>query len=108
MSNFNEFIDTIEDGAKELAKKTLKDFQHEAEQDSQKFLEDTKEDLKRWTLLLAEGKLTKDDFEWLVLSKKDVAEMIILKQTGLGLVKIDRYRNAFFNLVIDSAFDIFI
>ncbi|KKK50796.1 hypothetical protein LCGC14_3121460, partial [marine sediment metagenome] len=34
------------------------------------------EDLKRWTKLLAQGDLSKDDFEWLIAGKKDLAEII--------------------------------
>ena len=93
---------------KELAKKTLKGFKEEAVSDTKKFLEASKSDLKRWVKLLAQGDITQDDFEWLVLGRKDVAKMYALKQAGLTLVRIDRFKSALLNLVIDSAFDIFL
>ena len=108
MSNFNNFINIIEEGVKELAKKTLKGFKDEALSDTKNFLKETEEDLKRWTKLLAKGELSQDDFEWLVLSRKDVAELHALKQAGLALVRTDRFKNALIDLVIDTAFDVFV
>lgn len=108
MSNFDDFIDTIEKGVEELAKKTLKGFKEEAVDDAKAFLEGSKDDFKRWTKLLAQGELLQDDFEWLVLGRKDVAELHALKQAGLALVRIDRFKNALLDLVIDTAFDVFL
>ena len=44
---------------------------------------------ERAGLLFAEGKIEKDDFEDLLLGKKDLAEMHALKQTGLASATID-------------------
>jgi len=52
--------------------------------------------------------LTQDDYEWLILSKKDVVELQLLKEVGLSAVRIDRFKNALINLVIDTAFDVFV
>ena len=108
MSNFDEFLNAIEEGVKELAKKTLKGFKDEAVADAKAFLDTTEDDLKRWTKLLANGELSQDDFEWLVIGRKDVTELHILRQSGLALVRLDRFKNAFLDLVIDTAFDVFI
>ena len=108
MSSFDDFVNTIEDGVKELAKKSLKGFKDEATKDAKQFLKASKEDLKRWTKLLGKGELSQDDFEWLVLGRKDVAELHALKQAGLTAVRIDRFRNALFDLVIDTAIDVFL
>ena len=108
MSDFDVFVDAIEEGAKELAKKTLKGFKEESVADAKGFLEAAKEDLKRWTKLLARGDLSQDDFEWLVLGRKEVAELHALKQAGLAMVRIDRFKNALLDLVIDTAFDVFL
>jgi hypothetical protein len=108
MANFDVFLDAIEEGLKELAKKTLKGFKDEAVTDGKAFLDASKDDLKRWTKLLAQGELSQDDFEWLVLGRKDVAELYALKQAGLALVRIDRFKNALLSLIIDTAFDVFL
>lgn len=108
MSNSDEFNDAIEDGVKELSKRILKGFKEEALADAKAFLDASKEDLHRWTKLLSEGKLSEDDFEWLVLGRKDVVELHALKQSGLALVRLDRFRNALIDLVIDTAIDVFL
>ncbi len=108
MVEFDEFLNTLKDGVLDLAKQGLKGFREEALKDGQNFLEKSKEDLRRWTKLLASGELSQEDFEFLVLSKKDVAEMHALKQAGLALVRIDRFKSGLLNLVIETAFDVFI
>jgi len=108
MSNFDDFVDAVEEGVKELAKKTLKGFKDEALADAKSFLEASKDDLQRWTKLLAKGELSQNDFEWLVTGRKDVAELHALKQSGLAIIRLDRFKNALLDLVIDTAFDVFL
>ena len=108
MSDFDKFMELIELGTRDLAKNTLRGYQEEALIDAKSFLEASKDDAQRWTRLLAEKELTQEDFEWLVLSRRDVAELQFLKKTGLSMVRIDRFKNALINLVIDTAFDVFV
>jgi hypothetical protein len=108
MSDFDKFIKVIEEGIKELATNTLRGYKDEALADARFFLEASKDDTRRWTKLLVRGDLTQEDYEWLILSRKDVAELKLLKETGLSAVRIDRFKNALINLVIDTAFDIFL
>lgn len=108
MSDFDVFVDAVEDGVKELAKKSLKGFKEETVSDTKEFLAAAKKDLQRWTKLLARGDLSQDDFEWLVLGRKEVAELHALKQSGLAMVRLDRFKNGLLNLVIDTAFDVFL
>jgi hypothetical protein len=108
MSNFENFIHIVENNTKKLAKHTLKGFKTEALKDVKAFLEDSKEDLQRWTRLLAIGELSQDDFEWLVIGRKEVIELQVLKQSGLTLVRLDRFKNALLNSVIDTALDVFL
>ncbi len=92
----------------EVAEKNWKEFREAAEKDGNAFLDRTEEDLRRWTKLLAQGDLSQDDFEWLVAGKKDLAEMEALKQAGLALVRLERFRNALISLVVDTAFETFV
>ncbi len=108
MADFNDFLESLKKGLEELIKKNWKEVKDAAEKDGNAFFDKTKEDLKRWTKLLAQGDLSQDDFEWLVAGKKDLAEMEALKQAGLALVRLERFQNALISLVIDTAFDIFL
>ncbi len=84
MEKFDEFKAALENGIKDLAKKTTQDFADQAVNDGKVFLKETEDDLKRWTRLLASGDLTEDDFRWLVQSKKDVGEMAQTKGARAG------------------------
>ena len=108
MADFNDFLESLKKGLEEIIKKNWKEFKDAAEKDGNAFLDKTKEDLKRWTKLLAQGDLTKDDFEFLVAGKKDLAELEALKLAGLAQVRLERFQNALISLVIDTAFDTFL
>ena len=108
MANFEDFIDALKEGAKELARETFDGFEDQAKQDAEDFVERSKEDLKRWTKLLAQGDINEQDFSDLVLAKKALAEMFALRQAGLTLIKLEKFRKGFINLVVDTAFDVFL
>jgi len=108
MANFEDFIDALKEGAKELAKETFNGFEDQAKQGAEDFIEKSKEDLKRWTKLLAQGDINEQDFSDLVLAKKALAEMFALRQAGLTLIKLENFRKGFINLVVDTAFDVFL
>jgi hypothetical protein len=108
MADFDDFLENLKKGLEELAKKNWAEFREAAEKDGKAFVEKTKEDLRRWTKLLAQGDLSKDDFEFLVAGKKDLAEMEALRQAGLTLVRLERFQNALISLVIDTAFETFL
>ena len=107
MPDFKTFFSALKDGVKDLIGQTLKEHSKAAGKDASAFLEKARADLERWTLELAEGKLTNDDFAFLVKGKKDLAEMEALKQAGLALVRIDQFRNSVFDLVIGTALKMF-
>ncbi|ULQ57059.1 hypothetical protein KJS94_02460 [Flavihumibacter rivuli] len=102
--DFEKIFKTLVSQLEELAKMSVQHYTKQAVKDGKQFLKETKENLKRWTILLAEGKLTTRDFEWLVLSQKDLAQMVALKQAGLSLIRIDQFRQSLLNLVVDTVF----
>jgi hypothetical protein len=106
MFNFNNFLKELRAGAVEIAKKESSEYLKEAKGDCQDFLNSVKADLKRWTKLLAEGKLTKEDYQFLVKGKKDLAEMNALTEAGLASIRIDRIRIALIDLIINAAFKV--
>jgi hypothetical protein len=108
MASYRDFLDALEKGITDLLKTSAKDFTQEARSDAKDFLKKAEEDLKRWTKLLQKDQLTKDDFEWLVKGKEALAQMRALKLAGLTQVRIDRLRKSIINLVIDTAFAVFL
>lgn len=108
MSKFDEFVEAFLEGAKVLAKEVFDGFEGVAIDDAKEFLEKLKEDMQRWTKLLALRVLTEQDFSDLVQAKKALAEIHLLRQQGVALTKLEKFRTGLINLVVDTAFDVFL
>jgi hypothetical protein len=108
MPDFSKFFNALSGKIADYAAESWKEYSEEVVKDGGAFLEKAKDDLERWSKELAEGKLSKEDFGWLVQGKKDLAEMEALKQAGLAKAQIDRCKNDILSMVIDTAFKIFI
>ena len=107
-TKFDAFVKAVLDGAKELAKEIFDGFEGQAKEDAQAFVKKAEADLKRWTKMLADKKLTEQDFGDLVQAKKALAEIHALNQSGIALTKLERFRSGLINLVIDKAFEVFL
>lgn len=108
MATFDEFLETLKTELVEFAEYSWKTYKTAAVSDSKAFLEKCKGDLERWTKMLAKGELTRDDFEWLVVGKKDLAELVALKQKGLAKVALDRFINGLIDTIVSTAFKTFL
>ncbi len=101
--NFDLFFDTVKKGVVDIAKEEAADFLDQAKDDGTAFLEESKDRLKKWTQMLKDGTLDKDDFAFLIKGQKDLAKMNGLTQAGMAAVRIDRIRVAVIDLVIKAA-----
>lgn len=108
MPTFNEFISTVKDDLLDFAKENLNEHKDELLKDGNAFVKKAKKDLERWTEGLASGALSKDDFEFLLKGKKDLAEMEALKQLGLSKIRINKITDGVIGVVIGSAFKTFL
>lgn len=108
MSEFDTFVDAVKDGAKGFAQEIFGGYQESARDDAQAFLDKTKADLEKWTKMLAQGEISKQDFTDLVQAKEALAKIHMLTQEGLALTKLERFRRDLINLVIEKAFTIFL
>jgi hypothetical protein len=89
--------------SEDLAKTLFKKFADQAKKDTEAFLLSSKNGIERAGLLYANGKIEKEDFEDLVLGKKDLAEMHALKQTGLASAAIDTFTNGVLEILLKAA-----
>jgi hypothetical protein len=108
MATFDEFLETLKTELAEFAEYSWKTYKTAAVKDGKSFLEKLKSDLERWTKMLAKGELTRGDFEWLVVGKKDLAELVALKQKGLTKVELDRFVNGLIDTIVSTAFKTFL
>lgn len=100
--DFNQFLDHLKEDLGALASEFGDEVRDELIRDGVHFVNRTRDDLQSWSEQLLTGELSKNDFEWLLKSKKDLAEMEALKQKGLAQARIDRLRTALVQSVIGS------
>lgn len=108
MADFSKFLDVLKDNIAELAKTNVKEYAESAIKDGESFIKSTKSDLELWTKQLISGELSKKDFEWLLKSKKDLAEMTALMQAGLAKARIDKFRTDVLKTISSTAFKTFL
>lgn len=80
MATFDEFMQVLQKELIEFAEYSWNEYKTAAIRNGKSFLEITKSDLERWTRMLITCDLTRDDFEWLMIGKKDLAELVYLKE----------------------------
>lgn len=102
--DFANLFDDLKGQVITLAKISLAKYEKEAKKGALLFLNEIKSKLSRWTLLLAAGQLTTEDFEWLVNSQKQLLEMKALSQAGLAAIRVDQFKNSVLNMVVDTIF----
>lgn len=90
------FTDHLQENVKAYRKTILESGEH--------FLLNSRRDLTRWTELLSSGIISRSDYEWLIRSRVNLAEMESLKQVGLIKAQIDELRMALTQSVIGAAF----
>lgn len=76
MFEFDKVFNNLKDGIIHLTNSTLEDYKDEAIQDADEFLKVIKEDLKHWTEQLSEGKLSQEDFKFLIQGKKNLLKCL--------------------------------
>ena len=103
---FNQRCRNLRGDIDDLLSLTVRRGRRQAAADTLYTLAGRKKDLRRWTNLLEKDLLTTEDFEFLVNSQQDSMKMTTLKQSGLALVRMDQFKYSFFNLIIDTIFDV--
>jgi len=94
---------SIEEQTAILAKVLLKGFAEQAVQDAVDFRAKAEQHIAEWRLDLANGDITKKNFESLVRGERELAEMHALKQKGLSKVALDTFTNGFIEIVLNAA-----
>jgi hypothetical protein len=108
MSGWDKFVDEVVKGAAELAKSMAKGHIAQAKEDAEVFIERSKTDINRWTKLLAKHEISKTEFSDLMHGLKSLAAITALKQAGLTIIQVQRFRDKLIDLVVDKAFDILV
>lgn len=102
--DINALLKQLETGIAGIAETSLKNYVAQANQDGKAFLNAMEDDLKQWSLELANETLNTADFKDLVLGQQDVLQMAALKQAGLTQIQLDQFKQAVLDLVINTVF----
>ncbi|ANY16597.1 hypothetical protein [Bordetella pseudohinzii] len=108
MATFEQFLESLDKDIIEYAEHSWSALRQAATADARAFVQKSRQDLERWSRLLALGELSRDDFDWLVRSKRDLAELMSLKQKGLAKVALDQFVNGLIALIVSAAFKVFL
>jgi len=108
MKTFMEFWNQLLVNVESFASEKWNELKEDAVEDSKKFLTEAKDDIQRWISLLAEGKLTSDDLGWLINGKREVAELLFLKQKGLAKPDLDKFFEGLLQTIVSTAFKLII
>lgn len=73
----------------------------ETKEDIFEFVNGSKVKLERWTLLLANGEISLDDYQWLVESQKDLLTMKALEKAGISKISLGHFKNKVVNTLVD-------
>ena len=78
------------------------EFKPELQKEITLFLEQSKDKLVRWTLLLADQSITKDEFEWLIKSQKELLTLKALQSAGISKIRINNLKNTIIQTIIKT------
>ena len=105
--DFSELLNTVIEGLSGLLKSTLENAATDFKADAQQFVEQNKDNLQHWATLYASKKLTTKDLEALLRSSKNLFDMELLKQSGLALIAVDKFKNDAIAVVVNSISTLF-
>ncbi len=101
--DFEKLLQEMRDNLLLLVREQYADFKQASEDAVLQFLEDSKEKLEKWTILLAEGLLTPDEYKWLLKSQKDLFLMQTLYNAGISKIRLGIFKNKVINMITDVA-----
>ncbi|TSD66354.1 hypothetical protein FFF34_002835 [Inquilinus sp. KBS0705] len=95
-------MNSLKNSVVDLAKKNLSDHLNDAIQDGHAIINGLEGKIQEWTQLYEAGDIDEGNLKSLILGEKDLMKMELLKQEGLALIRIDKFRIDVCNLVLDA------
>ena len=85
-----------------LLEGSFNEFKPELQKEITFFLEQSKEKLVRWTLLLADKSITVDEYKWLIKSQKELLTLKALQTAGISKIRINNLKNNIIQTIIKT------
>jgi hypothetical protein len=99
----NNILKEIKGNLLTLVGGKFEDLKSETKKDIEDFLKASKVKLERWTLLLAEGHISPEEYKWLIESQKDLVVLKGLYAAGVSKIKLGHLKNSILSNVINTA-----
>lgn len=99
--DIEELLKLLKDELLKVLGESYGDFKKETKADVEAFLTLSKVKLERWTVLLANGELTVDDYEWLLKSQKDLLVLNALYQAGVSKLRLGHLKNKIIKTIVN-------
>lgn len=103
-----EIFEAIKEELIKLANEELKGYVSDLFNDTKNFIEDALADVKLWSKQLENGELTREEFDFLIGGVKDRMAMAGLTQAGIAIIRIQKIRDAVFQLIFSTVLKIII
>ncbi len=85
-----------------LFKNKFVEFGSSLQKDAETFLNNSKATLERWLILLTDGSITQDEFEWLLKSQQDLIVLQTLQAAGVSKIKLNAIKKAIIKTVVET------
>jgi hypothetical protein len=99
MDAVTSIVQNIEKEVPALAKTCLGEFLDQASQSVKSLISSNTDKIRGWLSQLTAGKLSKEDFNFLLQSEFDLSAMESLKEMGIGEIQLEKFRNGVIGLV---------
>ncbi|TDQ21970.1 hypothetical protein [Tenacibaculum caenipelagi] len=100
--DFEKILQELKKSLITLFNDKFSEFSQESKKDITAFLNESKDKLERWTTLLKQGKLTLDDFEWLMQSQKDLFHLKALQAVGVSKISLGHFKNKIIKTIVNT------
>ena len=100
----NDLIKDIKNSLVALVKSKYGKESKAIEKDIEDFIVQSKEKLIRWTELLEQNLISKEEFELLMLSQKDLFIMETLHKKGVSKISLGHFKNKAIQVVVSGVF----
>ncbi len=103
MGDFNDFLDKLKNNLSKISNGTFQKYSRQIVHDGIDFAQKLEPHMKSWGVEYSIHQMTKEEFEELVKSKKELLEMDALKKEDLPRTELNKIRNAIVETVTETA-----
>ena len=102
MGKIELILEEIKKELENFVKDEIYKYKKEILEISKEFIEKNNDDIEKWSVAVSEKRMEQDEFEDLVLNKRDNLELLVLEKIGEGKIRRDKFINSLSKCIINS------